>query len=70
MAKSTEEQLEQAIGRAAELAEAWTDGKAESVTFDLAASGEVPFRVTVPDETLPLVGLVRLGPRRPDNPSD
>ena len=59
MAKSTEERLEEAIGAAASLAYQLTDGAVTAVTFDVASSSEVPYRLEVPEETLPLVGMAR-----------
>lgn len=63
VAKSTEQLLEEAVAETARLADLWTNGEAASVALDLSASGEVPFRVVVPDETLPLVGMATLPPR-------
>lgn len=57
MAKSNEQQFEEAAIQLARLAYTLTEGKVQSVSVDFQASGEYPWRIVVPDEGLPLAGL-------------
>lgn len=64
MAKSTEERLEEILAAAAELAIELTAGAITRLTVDFQQSDELPYRLHVPDETVPLVGLARKRPSR------
>jgi hypothetical protein len=66
MAKSTEERLEDSVRSCGEVASELTDGQVTRLTIDFQASGELPFRLEIPNETLPLVGMARQQSPRDD----
>jgi hypothetical protein len=49
--------LDQAVVAVAEIASQLYEGAATSLTLDIGASGEHPYRVEIPDEPLPLIGM-------------
>ena len=59
MAKSNEQQLDEAVVAVVRAAQACADGKMQQLHISYQASGEYPYRIEVPDETLPLVGVGR-----------
>jgi hypothetical protein len=54
---ASQKQLDQAVTKVAELAHELYEGTAQSLTVDIGAAGEHPYRVVVPDEPLPLIGM-------------
>lgn len=66
MAKSDEERLEDAVARVGQLTRDIVGPEASRLTIDFQASGELPFRIEVPEETYPVVGLARVDPSTPD----
>lgn len=59
MAKSKQQQLDDAVIAVVDAARNFTEGAATTVSCDYAASGEYTYRVTVPDSPLPVPGLAR-----------
>jgi hypothetical protein len=55
--KSAQERLDEAVTAAIEAAREVTGGTARSLSVDYQDSGLYPYRMTVPDETLPVIGL-------------
>lgn len=69
MAKSTEELLEDRISEVARHARSLTAGRVTRLTIDFQASQELPYRLYIPDESVPLVGVAwdhALGESLPD----
>lgn len=64
MAKSNEEVLEERVAAAAVQAIETVGPLVQRLTIDFQANGELPFRMEVPNETLPLIGLARVNPER------
>lgn len=57
--------MNHAIKRLAEVTREISDGQASSITIDFQASGEFPYRIVIPEEQYPVVGLARA-----DEPTD
>lgn len=68
MPKSTEEHLDEAVVAAAKHARAASGGRATGMQIDFQVSGELPYRLFVPDETHPLIGLARTEPGPEETP--
>ena len=57
MEPTDETRLNNVIKRLHEITKAITDGQASSIAIDFQASGECPWRLTIPDEQYPVVGV-------------
>lgn len=66
MGKSDEQRLEEAVARLGQLTRDIAGSGATRVTIDFQQSGELPFRIDVPEETYPVIGLARVDPSTDD----
>ena len=57
MATSMDQALDEAIVQVVKAAKEITNGTVRQVSVDCASSADYPYRVFVPDEQLPIVGL-------------
>jgi hypothetical protein len=69
MPKSDEQRLEEAVARLGMLTRDIAGSGATRLTIDFQESGELPFRIDVPDETYPVIGLAKVDPSTEDTAS-
>lgn len=65
MEQGDEKRMNKVVNRLAAVTRDITDGQAASITVDFQASGEFPYRIVIPEEQYPVVGLARA-----DEPTD